>query len=52
MIGRIIILGIILLLVILFFAFVPVGLWISAIASGVKVGIIDLVGMRLRRVGP
>lgn len=52
MIGRIIILGIILLLVILFFAFVPVGLWISAIASGVKVGIIDLVGMRLRRVAP
>ena len=52
MIGKIIILGIILLLVILFFAFVPVGLWISAIASGVKVGIIDLVGMRLRRVAP
>lgn len=52
MIGRIIILGIILLLVILFFSFVPVGLWISALASGVKVGIIDLVGMRLRRVAP
>lgn len=52
MIGKIVILGIILLLVILFFAFVPVGLWISAIASGVKVGIIDLVGMRLRRVAP
>lgn len=52
MIGKIIILGIILLLVILFFVFVPVGLWISAIASGVKVGIIDLVGMRLRRVAP
>lgn len=52
MIGRIIILGIILLLVVLFFAFVPVGLWISAIASGVKVGIIDLIGMRLRRVAP
>ena len=52
MIGRIIILGIIVLLITLFFAFVPVGLWISAIASGVKVGIIDLVGMRLRRVAP
>lgn len=52
MIGRIIILGIILLLVVLFFAFVPVGLWISAIASGVKVGILDLIGMRLRRVAP
>lgn len=52
MIGRIIILGIILLLVVLFFVFVPVGLWISALASGVKVGILDLIGMRLRRVAP
>lgn len=52
MIGKIIILGIILLLVVLFFTFVPVGLWISAIASGVKIGILDLVGMRLRRVAP
>ena len=52
MIGKIIILGIILLIITLFFTFVPVGLWISAIASGVKVGIIALVGMRLRRVAP
>lgn len=52
MIGRIIVLGIILLFIVLFFAFVPVGLWISALASGVKVGIIDLIGMRLRRVAP
>lgn len=33
-------------------SFVPVGLWISAIAAGVKVGIFTLVGMRLRRVKP
>lgn len=52
MIGKIIILGIILLLVIVFLVFVPVGLWISAIASGVKIGIFDLIGMRLRRVVP
>lgn len=52
MIGKIIILGIILLLIVLFFSFVPVGLWISALASGVKVGIFDLIGMRLRRVAP
>ncbi len=32
--------------------FIPVGLWISALAAGVKVGIITLVGMRLRRVPP
>lgn len=34
------------------FSFVPVGLWISAVAAGVKVGIGTLVGMRLRRVSP
>ena len=33
--------------------FVPVGLWIAATFSGVKVRIfVDLVGMRLRRVSP
>lgn len=52
MTGKIIIIGIIGLLVVLFFVFVPVGLWISAIASGVKIGILDLIGMRLRRVAP
>jgi len=36
----------------LLFSFVPVGLWISAAAAGVRVGIITLVGMRLRRVTP
>jgi uncharacterized protein YqfA (UPF0365 family) len=35
-----------------FFSFVPVMLWISALASGVRVGIITLVAMRLRRVIP
>jgi uncharacterized protein YqfA (UPF0365 family) len=34
------------------FTFIPVGLWISALAAGVKVGIMTLVGMRLRRVVP
>ncbi len=32
--------------------FIPVGLWISAMAAGVNVGIFTLVGMRLRRVPP
>jgi uncharacterized protein YqfA (UPF0365 family) len=36
----------------LFLHFVPLGLWISAIAAGVNVGIFTLVGMRLRRVPP
>lgn len=34
------------------FTFVPVMLWISALASGVRVGIFTLVGMRLRRIVP
>jgi uncharacterized protein YqfA (UPF0365 family) len=34
------------------FSFIPIGLWISALAAGVKVGIFTLVGMRLRRVPP
>ncbi len=36
----------------LFFSFVPIGLWISAAAAGVRVGIFNLIGMRLRRVVP
>ena len=52
MAAKIIIIAVIALLLLLFLAFVPVGLWISAIASGVKIGIFDLVGMRLRRVKP
>lgn len=35
-----------------FFNFVPVGLWITALASGVNVSVFALVGMRLRRVRP
>lgn len=34
------------------FSFIPIGLWISALAAGVKIGILTLVGMRLRRVPP
>ena len=33
-------------------SFVPLGLWISALAAGVRVGIGTLIGMRLRRVPP
>ena len=38
------------LLLFVFIHFIPVGLWISAIAARVKIGIGELVGMRLRRV--
>jgi len=43
--------GIIILLM-LFFTFVPVGLWVTAFFAGVKVKITTLIGMRLRRVVP
>ncbi|MDO4922399.1 MAG: flotillin-like protein FloA [Phascolarctobacterium sp.] len=36
--------------IVVFLNFVPLGLWISAIAAGVNVGIFNLIGMRLRRV--
>jgi len=36
----------------LLLTFIPVGLWISAMAAGVNVGIFNLIGMRLRRVPP
>ena len=35
-----------------FLHFVPIGLWISALAAGVPVNIFTLMGMRLRRVDP
>lgn len=44
-IGAIIILSV-------FFTLVPVTLWISALAAGVRVSIFTLIGMRLRRVIP
>lgn len=46
--------GLVLLFIVLavFFTFVPVALWISALAAGVRVSIFTLIGMRLRRVIP
>lgn len=51
-IGLIILLGVILVFIGLFLSFVPIGLWISALAANVKVSIFNLIGMRLRRVVP
>jgi len=39
-------------LVSVFFRFFPIGLWISALASGVHISIGTLVGMRVRRIQP
>ncbi len=47
-----IIIGIVIIAIAILFTFVPVALWISALAAGVKVSIFTLIGMRLRRVIP
>lgn len=47
-----ILIAIIVIFLSFFFSFVPIGLWISSYAAGVKVGIFTLIGMRLRRVIP
>ncbi|QHS22798.1 flotillin-like protein FloA [Virgibacillus sp. MSP4-1] len=44
--------GIVIIAIIVLFTFIPVTLWISAIAAGVRINIFSLVGMRLRRVVP
>ena len=40
------------LLIFIFLYFVPVNLWITAIFSGVRIGLLELVFMRVRRVPP
>ena len=52
MFGPVAIIILIVIFLVLFFSFVPLGLWISAAASGVRVGIFQLVGMRVRKVVP
>ena len=42
----------VLLLFVVFFRYVPIGLWIRARASGVPLTIFTLIGMRLRRISP
>lgn len=53
---EIVVLGIMMIVVLvvlgILFSFVPVGLWITAYFSGVKIGIFTLIGMRFRRVAP
>ncbi len=44
--------GVFILFFILFFRFVPVMLWITAFASGVKVSLFELLGMRFRLIPP
>ena len=51
-VASILIIIIIIIALLIILRFIPIGLWISALAAGVKIGIIDLIGMRLRRVAP
>ncbi len=51
-IGLIIGIAVLVLFILFFLYFVPLGLWIPAIFSGARVGIGTLVGMRLRKVNP
>lgn len=50
--GTLLIVAIVFIFLSVFFSFVPVGLWIAAISSNTKVKIINLIGMKLRRVRP
>lgn len=50
--GILLLAAILVIVLAVFFSFVPVGLWVSAVASNAKVGIFTLIGMRLRRVKP
>ena len=45
-------LAIVVIFAVIILSFVPIGLWISALAAGVRVSIVTLIGMRLRRVPP
>lgn len=51
-VASILLLFFILVGIVIIFSFIPVGLWISALAAGVRVGIFTLIGMRFRRVPP
>lgn len=51
-VSLLVVIGIIIICIYLFFYFVPVGLWITAIFSGVKVSLSDLIFMRIRKVPP
>jgi len=51
-IGFLIIAGLIFIGLLVLFSIVPIGLWIQAWASGVRVPLSTLIGMRLRRIPP
>lgn len=52
LISIVVVFVLVIFLISIFLSFVPIGLWITAMFSGVKVSIMTLVGMRFRRVAP
>ncbi|CAA9543071.1 MAG: UPF0365 protein YqfA [uncultured Thermomicrobiales bacterium] len=52
LITLLVILAVAAVVAVFFFYFVPIGLWITALFSGVRVGLGTLIGMRLRKVNP
>lgn len=52
MVELLILIGLVVLGMSLLLSIIPLGLWISALAAGVRIGIFTLIGMRLRRVAP
>src|SRR5690349_6895651 len=41
-----------LFVLLMFFYFIPVNLWITAIFSGVRISLISLITMRIRKIAP
>ncbi|SCX94088.1 flotillin-like protein FloA [Alkaliphilus peptidifermentans] len=52
LVSLVILIAIVFIVLSIILSFIPVGLWITAYFSGVKIGIGTLIGMRLRRVQP
>ncbi|MGF0094971.1 flotillin-like protein FloA [Peptoniphilus sp. SGI.035] len=50
--GSIVVIVLIFIIISIFLSFVPIGLWVTAFFSGVKIKISELIGMKLRRVKP
>jgi len=50
--GFLVIVIIVIVALFILLQFIPLALWISAYAAGVRVGFFNLIGMRLRRVAP
>ncbi|TCS70369.1 flotillin-like protein FloA [Effusibacillus lacus] len=51
-ISLLVLVGLAIIVLAILFTFIPVALWISAWAAGVRISIFNLIGMRLRRVVP